>query len=140
MIISREFGFDMGHCLPDHQGGCYRPHGHRYRLDVSLTDDVIVESGNPENGMLMDYQRLKQIVTTHVIDLLDHRFMVAGEDPRVVGLLDTFGADALVVSSGPPTAEYIVDAIATLLLGAGLDTLTRLDLWETPTCRATWMR
>lgn len=29
MNITRRYELDMGHCLPDHEGKCYRPHGHR---------------------------------------------------------------------------------------------------------------
>ena len=138
MLINREFGFDMGHMLPDHQGGCYRPHGHRYRLDVCLDDDLA--SMGPERGMVMDFARLKRIVEREIIDRFDHRFAVCQDDHRANGMLEVFGDDgALVFTEQPPTAENLVMIIAGLLADTGLPIMT-LRLWETPTCSAMWVR
>lgn len=138
MLINREFGFDMGHMLPDHLGGCYRLHGHRYRLDVCLDDDLATSGA--ERGMVMDFARLKQVVEREVIDRFDHRFAVCRSDPRAQGLLDTLSEDdGLIFTEQPPTAENLVTIIAGLLADTGLPIMT-LRLWETPTCSAMWVR
>lgn len=135
--ITREFGFDMGHMLPDHEGGCYRPHGHRYRMEVTL-DGTLVGAG-PEHGMVMDFGNLKALVTEYVVDVLDHRFMLCATDPRFDGMVATFDrVSDLVVVAWPPTAENIAAFCGQQLTSwAGL-AVARIDLWETPTCRATW--
>ncbi len=137
-VISREFGFDMGHCLPDHKGGCYRPHGHRYRLEVFVSGDVVNRDGDPERGMVMDFGRVKQLVMEHVVDVLDHRFMMSADDPRLPGAIETFGRDCIIVSSEPPTAEWLADWIGNVLIdAAGMDVVA-VRLWETPNCAALW--
>ena len=42
-------------------------HGHNYTLEVMVTGEV-----NPETGFIVDLGHLKDIVTTHVVDVLDH--------------------------------------------------------------------
>jgi 6-pyruvoyltetrahydropterin/6-carboxytetrahydropterin synthase len=138
MSITREFGFDMGHCLPDHEGGCYRPHGHRYRLEVHVCGEVTTTEGHPERGMIMDFGRMKQLVHEHVIDVLDHRFAVSVDDPRYDGLFNTFGPDSLVVVDAPPTAEWLAEWIGHTLIEAGLS-VEGVRLWETPSCSAVWI-
>lgn len=126
----------MGHCLPDHQGGCYRPHGHRYRLEVTLEEGM--QSAGAERGMVMDFGNLKTEVERRVIETLDHRFVMALDDPRFSKMRDAFPEPRHVLGiEGPPTAENLV-----LLIAGVLDHLpvVELRLWETPTCSATWRR
>jgi 6-pyruvoyltetrahydropterin/6-carboxytetrahydropterin synthase len=135
--ITREFGFDMGHCLPDHEGGCYRPHGHRYRLEVELAGKI--HDSGPANGMVVDFGTVKQVVTAEVIDRLDHRFMIARDDPRWPDMDKAFGGPAggVIPCDLPPTAETLAGIIGVWLQDVGLN-VTRITLWETPTCRAEW--
>jgi len=48
-------------------GKDFNTHGHNYVLEVSVTGPI-----NPETGWLVDLQKLKKIVRTKVIDILDH--------------------------------------------------------------------
>jgi 6-pyruvoyltetrahydropterin/6-carboxytetrahydropterin synthase len=45
-------------------------HGHNYVLEVSLEGDP-----DPVTGMVLDLKELKQILTRHVLDVYDHRFL-----------------------------------------------------------------
>jgi len=45
-------------------------HGHNYVLEVSLEGDP-----DPVTGMVLDLKELKQILTRHVVDVYDHRFL-----------------------------------------------------------------
>lgn len=51
-------------------GKCSNPnwHGHNYELFVTVKGEI-----NPETGFVIDLKELKQIVKTHVTDVLDHR-------------------------------------------------------------------
>lgn len=135
--ITREFGWDMGHMLPDHEGGCYRPHGHRYRAEITITGPGHDEG--PERGMVRDFAALAAAVREYVIDQYDHRFMVAADDPRAEGMRDLFGDAPIVVVGGPPTAENLARWI-----GHHLDAVlapcrvVSVRLWETPNCSAEW--
>jgi 6-pyruvoyltetrahydropterin/6-carboxytetrahydropterin synthase len=45
-------------------------HGHNYVLEVSLEGDP-----DPLTGMVLDLKELKEILTRHVVDVYDHRFL-----------------------------------------------------------------
>ncbi len=68
MIIARHFEFHAAHHLPNHPGKCKRPHGHSYRLLVSVSGPV-----DSTTGMVMDFADLKHAVQTQVLDLVDHQ-------------------------------------------------------------------
>lgn len=53
-------------------GACARPHGHNYRLEVTLR-------GEPDGvtGMVMDLKELKELLEREVVARFDHRDLVA---------------------------------------------------------------
>lgn len=136
--ITRHVEFDAGHRVPDHASKCRHPHGHRYRLDLTVTGEVHDERGNPEDGMVADFGVLADVLDK-VASEYDHAFMVASYDTK----LKDFIADEgwrLVVIDGPPTAEVLVKRMVKTIVGllpAGV-TVTEATLWETPKCRATF--
>lgn len=108
MQIRRTFRFEAAHVLPFHQGKCSRMHGHSYRLDVAVRGPL--QSDGPARGMIEDFDEIRRVVKSGVIDALDHQ------------TLNDFIEN--------PTAERIVmwiwERLETTL--AGLDELV---LWET---------
>jgi len=66
MRVGRTFHFDSAHFLPDYKGKCENPHGHTYRLDVEVEDNV------GGDGMVLDFNKLKDIVDEQVLSKLDH--------------------------------------------------------------------
>lgn len=76
---TKEFEFEMGHQLSKAKTkGCLLPHGHSYRMQVT------VELGRKdENGMVMDFKELKEMVQP-LVDSWDHGFLdeiTFGENP-----------------------------------------------------------
>ncbi len=67
MRVTKRFRFEAAHHLPGYPGNCARPHGHGYRLEVT------VEGPIRDDGLVFDFHDLKRIVTERVIDRLDHR-------------------------------------------------------------------
>ena len=67
MLVCREFYFDASHYLPGYKGKCEQFHGHTYRLEISVEGKV----GN--DGMVMDFNKIKEIVSADIIEALDHR-------------------------------------------------------------------
>ena len=125
--IGRVFWFEAAHHLPNHEGKCRNRHGHSYKLLVEVEGPVQAEAPkpshyiHPEAGMVMDYGRLKQVVTDLVLDRMDHAY-----------LNDIFPN---------PTAENMVIYIATILKHQLLPaTLTKVELWETRNSYAKWER
>jgi len=69
MFLIKKFKFDAAHNLVSYKGKCEKLHGHTYEL-------VIVLEGTPDNeGMIIDFVELKEIVKKEVIDILDHSYI-----------------------------------------------------------------
>lgn len=65
--VTKEFTFDSAHHLTKYYGKCEHPHGHTYKLFVTLSGEVA------SNGLVIDFIILKRIVKKHVLKHLDHR-------------------------------------------------------------------
>jgi 6-pyruvoyltetrahydropterin/6-carboxytetrahydropterin synthase len=102
--VTCTFAFEAAHRLDWHPGKCRNLHGHSYRLDVS------VEGPLDEHGVVLDFDTLKDVVRTQVVDQWDHRYLNE--------ILDN------------PTAELLARRAWELLSDAGVDVVA-LRLWET---------
>lgn len=67
MKVTRVFSFSAAHHLTDYNGECERPHGHTYRLAVT------VEGPIQKNDLIIDFVQLKEIVERKVLAKLDHQ-------------------------------------------------------------------
>jgi 6-pyruvoyltetrahydropterin/6-carboxytetrahydropterin synthase len=65
--VFKEFFFDASHYLPGYKGKCEQFHGHTYRLEVGVAGTI------GSDGMVMDFNKIKEIVSVEVIEVLDHR-------------------------------------------------------------------
>ena len=66
MKACRIFYFDAAHFLPEYKGKCERVHGHTYRLEVEVMKDL------GDDGMVMDFNEIKEVVNCEVVEKLDH--------------------------------------------------------------------
>lgn len=89
-------------------------HGHNYTLEVMVTGKV-----NADTGFIIDLEHLKEIVTTHVLNVLDHSQIEKGI-PWFEGKQP----------SSENMVQFIWDEIDSRLDGARL---WRIRLRETPT-------
>ena len=146
MQITRRLEFDAGHRIPDHKSQCRHLHGHRYALEVTLSGDIIHQTGNAANGMVMDFSDVKAIVNEQVVNVWDHAFLVYSEDHVVIQMLATIPDHKTVVLPRVPTAENLARIAFDLLDLAFQDTygnhlqLERVRLYETPNCWADALR
>jgi 6-pyruvoyltetrahydropterin/6-carboxytetrahydropterin synthase len=131
-IITREFTFEAAHHLPNHRGKCCRPHGHSYRLQISLRGPIISAPGESSDGMVMDFDDLKTIVNRTIIEQLsDAVTRGPAAQPIEQGGMDHNDLNAL--TGIRTTAENLVHWIWDALVAGGIpDTLLyRIRLWET---------
>jgi len=142
MQITRRLEFDAGHRIPDHRSQCRHLHGHRYAIEITLAGDVIEAAGNPENGMVMDFAKVKQLAREHLVDAWDHAFLAFRGDAAIVGFLSSLPGHKTVLLDAVPTAENLARiAFATLeplyrgAYGNALR-LQRVRIYETPNCWA----
>lgn len=107
--VTKCFGFEASHFLPNYDGDCSRLHGHSYKLQVTVSGSV-----DEVTGMIVDFNILKSVVKENVIEEYDHQHLNEFFDN--------------------PTAENMVQHIFKVLCvkfnKMGL-TLDSVKLWET---------
>lgn len=108
MRVRRSFRFEAAHRLPGHPGKCSRPHGHSYRLVVSVERPV-----DPASGLAIDFGDLKAVVREAVVQRVDHR--------DLNDVMDN------------PTAENVAVWAWNLLIDL-LPGLVEIELHETESC------
>lgn len=142
MRITRRLEFDAGHRIPDHKSQCRHLHGHRYAIEITLIGTTVQADGVAENGMVMDFSRIKQLAKTQVVDAWDHAFLVYRGDTPVLTFLNSMPGHKTVVLDKVPTAENlasmafaILDPVYQATLGNQLR-LQRVRIYETPNCWA----
>ncbi len=67
--VTVEAGFSSGHYLRNYRGKCENPHGHNYKVFVTLIGSELDEA-----GLLLDFKLLKQVMRP-VVDRLDHQMI-----------------------------------------------------------------
>jgi 6-pyruvoyltetrahydropterin/6-carboxytetrahydropterin synthase len=119
--VSVDQSFSAGHALRGYKGKCENPHGHNYKVQITLEGQQL-----DAIGLLCDFAQLKRVIRD-VISGLDHKF-----------LNDQAPFDTL-----NPTAEniakYICDETAKQLdaMPEG-SRINRVTVWETDTASATY--
>jgi 6-pyruvoyltetrahydropterin/6-carboxytetrahydropterin synthase len=139
MRIAIRLEWDMGHRLPNHGGQCFNLHGHRYAAEFMVDGEIMLEKGEPAEGMVVDFSDVKMIAKDEV-KRLDHRFMLAESDPFLLNssrlVLMNLG---IIVVPYIPTAENIATDLLARCRKSALDhgfdhvIFSMLRLWETPT-------
>ncbi len=90
MKIAKEFNWEMGHRLPEHFGKCKNIHGHSYKMLVEIEGDVL------ENGMVMDYYHLRDVIDP-LVEKMDHAFLVYKDDKNVIEFLEKMNSKRVIV-------------------------------------------
>lgn len=128
--VMKEFVFAAGHRLPNHEGKCRRLHGHTYTVQVVIGGPQRFEEGASDEGMVLDFDKIKAAWRTLDI-LLDHRFLMDRSDP-MFNVLVANEPESIVPWVGPPTAESIAIFIASNLNNV-LKGVVAVRVYESPT-------
>ena len=67
--VTVEDSFAAGHYLRNYRGKCENPHGHNYKVRVTLTGKELDKA-----GLLLDFKDLREVMR-QVIDRLDHQML-----------------------------------------------------------------
>ena len=133
MEITRRVVFHTGHMLKDDTSKCYQPHGHEYVLECTIKGAV--QEDGAENGMVMNFSGLKEIMMEEVHDRFDHLFIIDKEDPRAYNFARAVPGGFYILDK-PPTAENLVRYCFELIqskLPQGIK-IAKLKLQETYQC------
>ncbi len=138
--ITKEFKFEMAHALKGYVGPCKNIHGHSYELFVTVKGEPVNDPGSSDNGMVIDFKLLKNIVRENIIDLYDHALVLHKDSAALIneGSMELYGK--LITVDYQPTSENLLIYFAEILkkkLPATV-TLYSLLLRETVTSFAEW--
>lgn len=144
--VTRRIEWDMAHRIPLHGGKCQHLHGHRYVAEVSCRSGEL-----DEMGAVVDFGLIKQLVGTWVDENWDHNTCYYGGDAYMEALDRAHSEFWAKSQEGPerewyvmgsaPTAENLAErlyGVAKKLLAEHGIQVVRIDLWETPNCRASF--
>jgi 6-pyruvoyltetrahydropterin/6-carboxytetrahydropterin synthase len=128
--VTREIRFCYGHRLLAYDGKCRHLHGHNGRVVIAL------EAAQLDRlGMVMDFSRIKQVVSSWIDETLDHKMLLHRDDP-VLAFLQKQGEPVYVMDVNP-TAENIARLIYDFAASRGFP-VVEVQLWETDHCFATY--
>ena len=128
--VTREIHFCYGHRLLNYDGKCRHLHGHNGKVVVTLAAPEL-----DALGMVMDFSRIKRVLTTWVDETLDHKMLLHKDDP-VLPFLRQQGEPVYVMNVNP-TAENIARHIYDHAVAQGLP-VVEVQLWETESCFASY--
>ena len=120
--ISVDETFAAGHALRGYRGKCENPHGHNYKVRVTLAVETL-----DAIGLLYDFKDLKAAMN-QVIERFDHQFLNDIEPFRQQN------------PSAENMARYFYQEIGERLREStgGRVRIKRVKLWETDTTTATY--
>jgi len=120
--VTVEDTFSAGHYLRNYKGKCENPHGHNYKVRVTLQGRELDHA-----GLLLDFKDLK-IVIKPVVDYLDHQMM---NDIAPFDVLNP-SAENLAKYFYDETNKYLADQTS------GRVRVKDVTIWETDTTTATY--
>jgi len=140
MQVTRLFEFDSGHRIPNHSSECKNLHGHRYKLELTLSGKILTEPNQSYEGMVLDFGDIKRIAK-NFLDTLDHAFLVYSQDKDLLEFLKNSDSKYVIIPE-IPTVENLLKFIYQHLEKEFAHTyndslkIKKLKLWETPNCYA----
>jgi len=120
--VTVEDTFAAGHYLRNYRGKCENPHGHNYKVRVTLCGEELDRA-----GLLLDFKDLKDVMRD-TVDRLDHQ-MINDLEPFTV-----------LNPSAENLAKYFYDETQARLRAAtnGRVRVKDVTVWETETTTATY--
>lgn len=120
--ITVEDSFAAGHYLRNYKGKCEKPHGHNYKVRVTMHGRELDHA-----GLLVDFKDLREVMRG-VIERLDH---------QMINELEPF---TTVNPSAENLAKYFYEETNTNLIKAtnGRVKVKDVTIWETDTTTATY--
>jgi len=120
--VTVEDSFSAGHYLRNYKGKCENPHGHNYKVRVTLAGTKLDEA-----GLLLDFKLLKQVLRP-VIERIDHQ------------MLNDLEPFTVLNPSAENLARYFYDQTNLHLsdVTAGRVRVKDCTIWETDTTTATY--
>lgn len=145
MLVTKQIEIDMGHRVPNHKSKCRNIHGHRYVIEVGVFDKIIDDKGASDEGMVIDFSDLKDIMMSEIDAVYDHSFTISDEDEFVSMFyeLKRTKKQKINIVEFIPTAENLAKHWYRLISDKLLErniAIKYVKVWETPTSTAIYTR
>ena len=140
MLITKEIEIDMGHRVPYHKSKCASLHGHRYKIEVGVDDKIITEEGSSDEGMVIDFGDLKEVMMEELDKRFDHGMILYWKDSLVDAIKSDKKTKCVVVDFIPTAenlAKYWFKMMQPKLKEKGVK-IQHVKVYETPTSSATY--
>jgi len=136
--ITKEFQFEMAHALLGYDGPCKNIHGHSYQLKVTVKGKVKENTSDSDEGMVIDFGIVKNIVNEQVVHPYDHS-LVLNQKMKIDKTQFEF-MEKLILLPFQPTCENLLVHYAALIKNQFPKNihLHSLFLRETPNSYAEW--
>jgi 6-pyruvoyltetrahydropterin/6-carboxytetrahydropterin synthase len=120
--VTVEADFSSGHYLRNYRGKCENPHGHNYKVRVTLAGSEL-----DSTGLLLDFKLLKQVL----------RPVIARIDHQMLNDLEPFTE---LNPSAENLAKYFYDQTSAQLaaMTEGRVRVKNATIWETDSTTATY--
>jgi len=120
--VTVEESFAAGHYLRNYRGQCEKPHGHNYKVQVTLLGRELDKA-----GLLVDFREVKDLIR-RTVERIDH---------QMINELEPF---TVVNPSAENLAKYFYEETNTRLRQAtdGRVSVKEVTIWETDTTTATY--
>jgi 6-pyruvoyltetrahydropterin/6-carboxytetrahydropterin synthase len=118
--VTVEDSFAAGHYLRNYRGKCENPHGHNYKVRITLQGQDLDQA-----GLLLDFKELKQMMKP-VIERLDHQ------------MINDVAPFTTLNPSAENLARYFYDQTNSTLKSStsGRVSVKEVTIWETDTTTA----
>ena len=118
--VTVEDSFAAGHYLRNYRGKCENPHGHNYKVRITLHGKELDQA-----GLLLDFKELKQVMKP-VIERLDHQ------------MINDVAPFTTLNPSAENLARYFYDETNSTLKNStsGRVSVKEVTIWETDTTTA----
>jgi len=134
------FNFEMAHALKGYNGPCRHIHGHSYKLLVTLIGEPENNPESPNNGMLIDFSVLKNIVREQIIDVFDHALLLNIASKNDFSQKEENLFTKTIFTDYQPTCENLLTDFVQRIIHKipSQVRLHNLKLYETSTSFAEW--
>lgn len=122
--VTKTIDFCYGHRLLNYEGKCRHLHGHNGRIEVDIELPTL-----DGRGMVLDFSDIKRTLKQWIDETLDHRLILAKNDPLVPVLRER--GEVFVTMDNNPTAENVAKMVFDYARAHGLP-VSAVRLWETP--------
>lgn len=135
-ILKAEHSFDSAHFLANYKGKCGNIHGHRWRVEVEVKSETLVDGGQLD-GMVIDFGDLKKDVKA-MVDYYDHGLIIQQGTMRKETLACILEDGFKIIEVNfRPTAENFAAFFFKIMKDKGYR-VKRVTVYETPTNSAAY--